>query len=126
MYEVLRAIIDSGASISIFNRRHWFRDFEEIRQPIRTAGKNIMSLGRGNVEKLHGFLYVPDLRENLVSVSHVCKDLGDNKCQFIDMKTASYVQLSSYIRSLQHHGPCMAWYIFRNTCYAVHYSQGAK
>ena len=28
MYAVLRAIIDSGASISIFNQRHWFRDFE--------------------------------------------------------------------------------------------------
>jgi hypothetical protein len=31
MYAVLREIIDSGASISIFNQRHWFRDFEEIK-----------------------------------------------------------------------------------------------
>ena len=53
LYAVLRAIIDLGASISILNLRHWFRDFEEIRQPIRTAGKNIMSLGQGTVGKLH-------------------------------------------------------------------------
>jgi hypothetical protein len=93
MYAVLRAIIDSGASISIFNQRHWFRDFEEIKQPIRTAGKDIMALGRGTVGKLHGCLYVPDLQKNLISVSHVCKDLNgyfimdDTKCQFIDKRT---------------------------------------
>ena len=93
LYTVLRAIIDSGASISIFNQLYWFRDFEEIRQPIRTAGKNIMSLGRGTVGKLHGSLYVPDLQKNFLSVLHVCKDLGgyfimdDTKCQFVDKRT---------------------------------------
>ena len=56
LYAVLRAIIDSGGGIGIFNQRRWFRDFEEIRQPIGTAGKNIMSLGRGTVGKLHGCL----------------------------------------------------------------------
>ena len=51
-----------------------------------------MSLGRGTVDKLHGCLYVPDLQKNLISVLHVCKDLGgyfimdDSKCQFVDMK----------------------------------------
>jgi hypothetical protein len=72
LYAVLRANIDTGASISILNQRHWFRDFENIRQPIRTEGKSIMSLGRGTVEKLHGCLYVPDLQKNLITVSHVC------------------------------------------------------
>ena len=93
MYAVLRAIIDSGASISILNQRHWFKDFEEIKQLIRTAGKNIMSLGRGTVGKLHGCLYVPALQKNLISLSYVCKDLGgyfimdDSKCQFIDKRS---------------------------------------
>jgi hypothetical protein len=93
LYAVLRAIIDSGASISIFNQRHWFKDFEEIKQPIRTAGKNIISLGRGTVGKLHGCLYVPALQKNLISVSHVCRDLGgyfimdDSKCQFVDKRS---------------------------------------
>jgi hypothetical protein len=97
LYAVLRAIIDSGASISIFNQRHWFRDFEEVKQPIRTAGKTIMSLGRGTVGKLHGCLYVPALQKNLISVSHVCKDLGgyfimdDAKCQFIDKRSQKVV-----------------------------------
>jgi hypothetical protein len=37
--------------------------------------------------------YVPDLQKNLISVSHVCKDLGgyftmdDKKYQFVDKKT---------------------------------------
>jgi hypothetical protein len=52
-----------------------------------------MALGRGTEGKLHGCLFVPDLQKNLISVSHVCKDLNgyfimdDTKCQFIDKRT---------------------------------------
>ena len=56
-----------------------------------------MSLGRGTVGKLHGYLYVPALQKNLISVSHVCKDLGgyfimdETKCQFIDKRSQKVI-----------------------------------
>ena len=58
--------------------------------PIRTAGKSIEALGYGTVGKLYNCLYVPQLQKNLISVSHVCKDLNcffyqdEEKCICID------------------------------------------
>ena len=56
-----------------------------------------MSFGHGTVGKLHACLYVPYLQKNLISVSHVCKDIGgyfimdDLKCQFIDKKSQQVI-----------------------------------
>ena len=65
LYARLKAIIDSGASVCIFNERKFFSDFTEHPMKIRTAGTPIMAEAYGTVGKL----------QNLISVSHVCKDM---------------------------------------------------
>ena len=75
LYARLKAIIDSGASVCIFNERKFFSDFTEHPMKIRTAGTPIMVEGYGTVGKLQNCLLVKGLQKNLISVSHVCKDM---------------------------------------------------
>ena len=77
LYARLKAIIDSGASVCIFNQRRFFSDFTDHSMKIRTAGTPIMAQGYGSVGKLQNCLLVKDLQKNLISVSHVCKDMKE-------------------------------------------------
>ena len=76
IYARLKAIIDSGASVRIFNQRTFFSDFTEQPIKIRTAGTPIMTEGYRTVGKLQNCLLVKDLHKNLISVSHVCRDMN--------------------------------------------------
>ena len=73
LYAKLKAIIDSGASVCMFNQRRYFKDMVEDDSTIRTAGNSIKSHGKGTVGYLQNCLYVPELQRNLISVSHVCR-----------------------------------------------------
>ena len=85
-----------------------------------------MSLGRGTVGKLHGCLYVPALQKNLISVSHVCKDLGgyfimdDTKCQFID-KRSQKVMFSCSITSDLYSTMDLTWLGIYSATLAPHF-----
>jgi hypothetical protein len=76
LYARLKAIIDSGASVCIFNQPKYFKNFVENPITIRTAGKPIGAEGYGTVGKLQSCLLVTALQKNLISVSHVCRDLN--------------------------------------------------
>ena len=76
LYTRLKAIIKSGASVCIFNQPKYFRDFVEHPITIRTARNPIVAEGYGTVEKLQNCLLVTALQKNLISVSHVCRDLN--------------------------------------------------
>ena len=76
LYARLKAIIDSGASVCIFNQRKFFSNFTEHPMKIHTAGTPIMAEGYGTVVKSQNCLLVKDLQKNLISVSHVCKDMN--------------------------------------------------
>jgi hypothetical protein len=79
----LKTIIDSGASICMFNQRRYFKDMVEDNSTIRTAGKSIKSHGKGTVGYLKCYLYVPELQRNLISVAHVCQDM-QGFCTFFE------------------------------------------
>jgi len=76
LYVRLKAIIDSGASVCIFNQPKYFQDFVEHPITIRTAGNPIVAEGYGTVGRLQNCLLVTALQKNLISVSHVCRDLN--------------------------------------------------
>ena len=76
LYARLKAIIDSGASVCIFNQREFFKDFIQHPLTIRTAGTPIVAEGYGTVGKLQICLLVKGLQKNLISVSHVCEDMN--------------------------------------------------
>jgi hypothetical protein len=61
----LNAIVDSGASICMFNQRRYFKDMVEDNSTIRTVGKTIKSHGKGTVGYLQNCLYVPELQRNI-------------------------------------------------------------
>jgi hypothetical protein len=77
LYARLKEIIDSGASTCVFNQRTFFNVFTEHPMKIRTAGTPIMTEGYGTVGKSQNCLLVKDLQKNLISVSHVCKDMNE-------------------------------------------------
>ena len=76
LYARLKAIIDSGASVCIFNQPKYFQDFVEHPITIRTAGNPIVAEGYGTVGRLQNCLLVTALQKKLISVSHVCRDLN--------------------------------------------------
>ena len=73
LYARLKAIINSGASVCIFNQPKYFQDFVEHPITIRTAGKLIVAEGYSTVGKLQNCLLVMALQKNLISASHVCR-----------------------------------------------------
>ena len=75
LYARLKAIIDSGASVCIFNQPKYFKDFVEHPITIRTADNPIVAEEYGAVGKLQNCLLVTALQKNLISVSHACRDL---------------------------------------------------
>jgi hypothetical protein len=93
LYAKLKAIIDSGASICMFNQHRYFKDMVEDNSTIRTAGKAIKAHGRGTVGYLQNCLYVPELQRNLISVSHVCQEMQgffaffSDRCIFVQPST---------------------------------------
>jgi hypothetical protein len=93
LYAKLKAIIDSGASVCMFNQRRYFKDMVEDDSTIRTAGKSIKAHGKRTVGYLQNCLYVPDLQRNLISVSHVCQDMHgffaffEDHCVFVQHTT---------------------------------------
>jgi hypothetical protein len=76
LYARLKAIIKSGASVCIFNQPKYFQDFVEHHITIRTAGNPIVAECYGTVGKQQNCLLVTALQKNLISVSHVCRDLN--------------------------------------------------
>ena len=63
LYTRLKAIIDSGARVCIFNQREFFKDFIQHPLPIQTAGTPIVAEGYGTVGKLQNCLLVKELQK---------------------------------------------------------------
>jgi hypothetical protein len=76
LYARLKAIIVSGESVCIFNQPKYFQDFVEHHITIPTAGNPIVAEGYGTVGKLQNYLLVTALQKNLISVTHVCRNLN--------------------------------------------------
>jgi hypothetical protein len=80
MMEASSRILDVSevvaASVCIFNQPKYFQDFIEHHGTIRTAGNPIVAEGYGTVGKLQNCLLTTALQKNLISVSHVCRDLN--------------------------------------------------
>ena len=76
LYARLEVIIDSGASVCIFNQPMYFQNFVEHPITIRTAENYIVAEGYGTVSKLQNCLLVTALQKTLISVSHVCRNLN--------------------------------------------------
>jgi len=81
-----RALMDSGASSHMFKSRTWMDgNANEIDTPITTANNSTMSAkiegavnvtlrDGGDVLRLSRVLYVPEISDNLISVSSLCSD----------------------------------------------------
>ena len=78
----VKTLLDSGCNCSIFTDRSMFRDYNEYRVPIQTAGGTISSTGRGTVGHLQNCLHVPDLNMNLLSTRHVTQYIDDIGIEF--------------------------------------------
>lgn len=83
-------VLDSAASKHLCNKREWFNDYVELKQPREITvgnGEKIYAIGRGNIgiksfngenwidATMHGVLYVPKLHRNLFS-SLQATDMG--------------------------------------------------
>jgi hypothetical protein len=62
--------------VCIFNQREFFKYFIQHPLTIQTAGTPIVTEGYGTVGKLQICVLVKGLQKNLISVSHVCKDMN--------------------------------------------------
>jgi hypothetical protein len=68
-------IVDTGASHHICFEKSLFKTFEKYKVPVKAGTSTTASIGRGQVDltvdghtlTLHGVLYVPQLRFNLLS-----------------------------------------------------------
>ena len=78
----VKTLLNSGCNCSIFTDRSMFRDYNEYRVPIQTAGGTISSTGRGTVGHLQNCLHVPDLNMNLLSTHHVTQYIDDIGIEF--------------------------------------------
>ncbi|KAK9681509.1 hypothetical protein RND81_10G007500 [Saponaria officinalis] len=77
--------IDSGATNHVCKDRHWFKDYELVKDGsvlymgnestalIVGRGTVVLEFSSGNVEKLCNVLHVPGIKKNLVSGSCLCK-----------------------------------------------------
>ena len=69
LYARLKAIIDSGASVCIFNQPKYFQDFVEHPITIRTAGNPIVAEGYGTLGRLQNCLRNGTTEEPYLCVS---------------------------------------------------------
>ena len=80
-------ILDSGASQHMTNMKDWFEKYTILENPIiiETASSTITAIGRGNIRMktfvngeerlcvMHNVLHVPNIRDNLLSISNLQK-----------------------------------------------------
>ena len=78
----VETIIDSGANKIMFKQEELITDMQELVIPIQTAGQVIYSAGIGTIGRFKNCLWVPDLKKNLISVTHVCDQLPGAKVVF--------------------------------------------
>ena len=78
----VKTLLDSGCNCSIFTDHSMFRDYNEYRVPIQTAGGTISSTGRGTVGHLQNCLHAPDLNMSLLLTHHVTQCIDDIGIEF--------------------------------------------
>ena len=91
----VETIIDSGANKIMFKQEELVTGMQELVIPIQTADQVIYSAGIRTVVRFKTCIWVPDLKQNLISVAHVCDQLpGSEMVQCSSMKYQSLRILS--------------------------------